>query len=176
MNLHPKVLEIWGRQLWVIRWHKWEFKFSPEDLCDNFHLTGNKMCVSSNYRREYLFFTYIYFPCILHSWEFENIHGLWGGGERKREEERVLCFLFSTILTGTRVACGTKPTSPKCLKWSVVWHTCRPTPSNPTLVEVSLQKYVSCPYRDGTAEWVVWLSPWRFTHVTRMHTFGPSSR
>ena len=116
MNLHPKVLEIWGRQLWVIRWHKWEFKFSPEDLCDNFHLTGNKMCVSSNYRREYLFFTYIYFPCILHSWEFENIHGLWEGGERKREGERVLCFLFSTILTGTLVACGTKPTSPKCLR------------------------------------------------------------
>ena len=123
------------------------------------------MCVSSNYRREYLFL-HIYFPLyssFMRIWE----HPRFVGGERKREGERVLRFLFSTILTGTCVACGTKPTSPKCLKWPVVWHTC--TPSNPTLVEVSLQKYVGCPYRDGTAEWVVWLSPWRFTHVKRTH-------
>ena len=113
-------------------------------------------------------FLHIYFPLyssFMRIWEHPRFVG--GGGERKREGERVLCFLFSTILTGTRVACGTKPTSPKCLKWPVVWHTC--TPSNPTLVEVSLQKYVGCPYRDGTAEWVMWLSSWRFTHVTRTH-------
>ena len=96
MNLHPKVLEIWGRQLWVIRWHKWEFKFSPEDLCDNFHLTGNKICVSSNYRRAYLFFTYIFFPVFFIHENLRTSTVCGGGGW---EEERVLCFLFSTILT-----------------------------------------------------------------------------
>ena len=99
-------------------------------------------------------------------WEHPRFVGGCGGWEKERARgrERVLCFLFSTILTGTRLAYGTKPTSPKCLKWPVVWH----TPSKPTLVGVRLQKCVGCPYRDGT-EWAMWLSPWRFTHVTRTH-------
>ena len=92
MNLHPKgVLEIWGRQLWVIRWHKWEFKFSPEDLCDNFHLTwNNKMCVSSNYRREYLFFTYIFSPVFFIHENLRTSTVCGGGGEKERGRESVV--------------------------------------------------------------------------------------
>ena len=65
------------------------------------------------------FFIYIFPVFFIH----ENLRTSpvcgWVWGVRERESyrgERVLCFLFSTILTGTRLAYGTKPTSPKCLR------------------------------------------------------------
>ena len=46
MNLHLKSIGNMSKK--VVSYKMGEFKFSPEDLCDNFYLTGNKMCVSSN--------------------------------------------------------------------------------------------------------------------------------